>query len=182
MTISHALRQLLKPKPICADPLLIKLEANDPALLVPGLDCEGRGGVGKLDKSRECDLLLGVMGPGVVGIGTSCLPVILLRPLIAWPILSLRRLSAEKDFFLGICRLATDSTGDWDTSSLVGARGKAVMMSVLERDLTLAALFGEFGRVTTDWVPFAVEVDISVSFADCAVSVGTKLTMDRVLK
>jgi hypothetical protein len=96
--------------------------------------------------------------------------------------LSLLRLRAENDFFLGICRLATDSTGDRDRSSLVGARGKAVMMRVLERDLILAVSFGEVGRVVIDLVLVDAGLGVSVSLADCAVSVCTRLTIDLVLK
>jgi len=99
-------------------------EIYELVLLLP-VRGEGRGGVGKLDRSSR--FLLGILGVATagVGIGTSCLVVIFPSPLIACPMLSLLLRSAEKDFFLDM---------DLDMGSVtlssaggVGSEGKAVI-------------------------------------------------------
>lgn len=73
---------------------------------------------------------MGVISPGVAGIGTSCFVVILLSPLIACPMLSLLRLRLENDFFLVIDLLASGSSMS-SSAGGVGTDGRAVMLALI---------------------------------------------------
>jgi hypothetical protein len=143
---------LLNPSPTLPPLLLLLLlflmavvhdEVKEPALpfnVRGDGNSGGRGGVGNFERSDGYDPFFGVGMAGKTMLdGSWYFPVVILpRPLIAWPMLSLRRRSAEKDFLRCMDRRLLARGSDALSSSLssssaggVGNDGKAVMAAVL---------------------------------------------------
>ena len=151
------------PRPIWPPLLpLVKSEVNEPALtlLVP-VRGEGSGGVGDFARWSNSNCLFGVGNAG--GIGTSCFVLILPRPLIAWPILSLRRRKFENDFLRCMDRVSSPALSSVGGG---GRDGSAVIIAFLWLPV-LDVLVAVEGRLMTGELRALLEkaIDLSVETA-----------------